>query len=245
MSKGKKFGIGWKIAIAFGIFGLCGIAIVVRLFVQVYRDSQNFPNLHLEKVNNMPGEDSALFSKESWSKMSVDFGWKDIYGQVSFLTIDRQYQIIVAKSPLVRGGAIYNLVHIEVGNGKETNFVTYQQDRLQGHGNFSNRYTPLQPIGNIFITYSGGIAETVVSNDSVLQYHIPCENLSIRYAADSPVDMLLTSGKSNSNNADLRLDMVLVKSRDELYFLFILPVDYSVSMDPINVNGLLNKKTKM
>jgi hypothetical protein len=245
MYKVKRFSTGWKIAIAVGIVGLCAIAIVVRLFVQVYRDSQNFPNLHLEEVHNMPGEDSALFSKEYWPKMKVDFGWKDIYRQVSFLTIGRQYQLIVAKSPLVRDGAIHNLVHIEVGNGKETNFVTYQQNRLQGHGDFSNRFTPLQPISNIFITYSGGIAETVVTNDTVLQYHIPCENLSIRYAADSPVDMFLTSGTSNSNNADLRLDMVLVKTHDEVYFLFILPLDYSASVNPINVSELLNKQTKM
>jgi hypothetical protein len=245
MTKGKKLSTGWKIAIAFGIFGLCGIAIAVRLFVQVYRDSQNFPNLHLEEVHNMPGEDSALFSKESWSKMSVDFGWKDIFRQVSFLTIDRQYQVIVAKSPLVRRVAMRNLVNIEFGNGKETNFVSYLKERLQDHGDFNRRVAPLQPVSNLFITYSGDMAETVVSNDSVLQYHIPCENLSIRYSADSPVDMFLTSGKSNSNNSNLRLDMVLVKKRDELYFLFILPVDYNVSIDAINVSELLNKKTRL
>jgi hypothetical protein len=205
MSKKKILSTGWKIAIGFGIFGLYGIAIVVRLIIQTYKDSQNFPALHLEKVRDMPVEDSTLFSNETWSKMRVDFGWKDIYRQVSFLSFDHRYQIIVAKAPFAGASALHNFVKIELGNGKETNFVGYQPIRLDDHGDFGRRYTPLTPISNILITYSGDIAETAVSNDSVLQYRIPCENLSIRYAVDSPVDMYLTSGNINSNKANLRV----------------------------------------
>jgi hypothetical protein len=245
MKKRRKLSAGWKIAIGLGIFGLCGIAVIIRLVVGFYKDFQDFPSLHLVKVQDLPGEDSALFSKESWSKMRVDFGWKDIYRRISFLIYDRQYQVIVAKSPIVGVGAIQNLVHIEFGNGEQTNFVTYQPIRLEDHGDFSRRYTPLQPISNILVTYSGDIAETALSNDSVLQYHIPCENLSIRYAADSPVDMLLTSGNNNANKANLRLDMVLVKRQGEIYFLFFLPVDYSVSVRPINVSELLSKPSRL
>jgi hypothetical protein len=136
------------------------------------------------------------------------------------------------------------LVHIEAGYGEGTNYVTYQRNRLEDHGNFCRRFTPLQPIGNLFLTYSGDVAETVLSNDSVLQYHIPCENLSIRHAADSPVDMFLTNGYVNSNKANLRLDLILVKKGDVLYFLFILPVDYSLPIDPIHVNELLKSEAK-
>jgi hypothetical protein len=241
MSVARRISTRWKIAIAFGVFGLCGVAVVVKLFAVAYQDDQMFDKLHSEKVLDMPSEDSILFSKKAWSKMRVEYGRKDIYRQVTFLRFDGRYQIIVAKFPIAGKDALKSMAKLEFGNGKETNFVMYQPSRLDDHGDFGRRYTPLTPISNILITYSGGIAENVISNDSVVQYRIPCENISIRYTADSPVDMYLTSGNSNSNNADLRLDIVLIKRREKLYFLFVLPVDYARAIEPVDVRELLKK----
>lgn len=237
--KAKKIRLG--IGIGFGIsVAAASVFIIVRI-IQSNKDFENLPKLKMHEVHAISREDSSLFSEAYLSLLKVDFGWKDIYRQVSFMQLNQQYQVIMAKSDIVSNASLTNLVHLKKGFGGATVMITYKPQRLKDHGEFDFRLEPLQPVSNVFLTYSGDKAEMLIANDSVLHYRLSCANVSIRYSADSPVDIFLTSGDDMWNNANLRLDMIMVRRYNTIYFLFITSLNYKFKVDPILPGELLKE----
>ncbi len=154
------------------------------------------------------------------------------------MQLNDQYQLILAKSDLMSHVSLADLVHLTKGRGEETSMIPYKPEPLNDHGEFGFRLAPLQPVNKIILTYSGSKAETLIANDSVVHYHLSCSNISIRYAADSPVDIYLTSG-GQWDNENLRLDILLVRRHNEIYFLFIAPINYKNVVKSINLGELL------
>jgi hypothetical protein len=136
MTQRKRLRIWLVIGISIGIFGIGAIYVVVRLLEQGSKDFQNLTNLKVQTVYSIPAGDSALFSQECWSHMKVEYGWQNIYRQVSFLSFDQHYQVIMAKSPLKNPILPRALVHFDIGTGRGTNFVSYQRERLADDGEF-------------------------------------------------------------------------------------------------------------
>ena len=49
----------------------------------------------------------------------------------------------------------------------------------------------IDSISGIYLTYFGDSLTTVISNDSILSYHLLCKNSSIGYNENSTLDMIL------------------------------------------------------
>jgi hypothetical protein len=225
------------IGLGFGTIGAILIGFIVVRILQADKEHQNeWPKLKMHLVQTISGDDSALFSKESWTRLKVDFTWVDIYRQVSFMRLDKRYQLIIAKCDIVSDQPLPDLAHLAKGSGKATVMVPYKPERLIDHGEFGFRLAPIQSVSKLFLTYSGEQAETLTSNDSVLQYRLSCNKISIRYVADSPVDIYLKSGDDEDN---LRLDILIKKHHGRLYFLFIAPISYKSPVEPISPGELL------
>ena len=107
----------------------------------------------------------------------------------------------------------------------------YKPQALKDHGEFDFRLEPLQPLDNVFLTYSGENAEVRLSNGSVVHYHLSCANVSVRYALDSAADIFLSNHDEGSDDVNLHIDVIITTRFNIIYPLFIVPVDYKTAIE--------------
>jgi hypothetical protein len=237
MKKHNNFRLFIVVCVAIAFVGI--VALVVTRIIQANKGFETLPTLQVHKVNSISSEDSVLFSDPYLAKLKISFGWKDIYRQVTFMQLNQQYQVIMAKDTLLSNALMGKLVHLKKGFGGGTTMTIYKPQPLKDHGEFDFRLEPLQPVDNVFLTYSGGNAEVPFSSDSVVHYRLSCTNVSLRYSPDSAADIYLTSGDESSNDANLHLDIIIAKRFNTIYFLFIVPINYKSPIDPILAKELL------
>jgi hypothetical protein len=159
---------------------------------------------------------------------------------VSYVLLNEQYELELAQYDLSRDAPLPSIVHLKQKWSGPTVMVSYIPVDLYDRGKFSVRLAPVQPLNNIFLSYYGEKVDTIISNDSLLQYQFVCKDLSIRNAPDSPADLVLTNDKGYFGPT-LDVDLILYRRHDKVYFLFFTPADYKRQVDPIIASKLFKK----
>lgn len=218
------------------LVAILGLIYAVDIIIKLIKITKNPEDMHIktQEIHTISKEDSAIFSATTLQQLQVEFGLQNNYRVVSFCLLNKQYQMILAEADLKSSISLHDSVHVTEGSARQTDFEPYRPEELKDRGEFLFRLATLRSIDNMFITYSGDKIENVVSNDSLLQFHVVCKNFSIRYAADSPVDILLTNeNHSIFSEKKMHLDVIFYKHQGKVYFLFLTPIDYKLQVAPI------------
>jgi hypothetical protein len=229
------------ILIGFAVFAVGFGTFIVLNTIRFIKFSEHDPaSTTLHRVDTIPSEDSSLFSPASLTRMKVEFGFQNKYRHVSYILLNRQYELEMTPYDLAKNAPLSALIHLKQKWSGTTDLETYTPVNLYDRGKFSFRLAPLQPLNDIFLTYYGQEIDTIVSNDSLLQYQFVCKDLSIRKAPDSPADLVLTNDKGFFGPT-LHIDLILYRRLDKVYFLFFTPIDYERHVEPIIAGKLFNE----
>jgi len=89
----------------------------------------------------------------------------------------------------------------------------------------------------------GDSLSTVEKNDSLVNYHLLCENFSIKYAADEANDLYFESKIDFEavEYHEIFLDVLLLRKTGALYLLLMAPIDNKASIDPKLLYNIIDK----
>jgi len=228
--------------ISFIIFllGISIFAVVHYLnFIAKYNNLGTLPSKYV-----LSKQDSELVSSSYWNQLKVDEVYQSkIRGPISRLIFDGKFYLVIHKMNLHAINRFKDFFYVENKSASETNGVTY---RVMGNPSFYFTWKGglLNPASKIYFGVDGDSLRTVTQNDSILSYHLFCKNFSLCYSKDEPIDFFF-QGKGNAeglNSEPVSLDILFLKRNQELYLLFMTPINPNSSIDPQFLNNIVSEK---
>lgn len=228
------------------LIGFAAIALVVGpcIVVNIIRftrfEEHDPASTTLHKVHSISREDSSLLSPSALAQIKLGFCWENAYRHVSYLFFNRQYELEITSDALANYAPLPEITHLTEKWSGEMDLDIHTPVKLQGQGEFDFRLASAEPVQDIYITYYGEKIDTIVSNDSLLQYRLICKDLSIRHAIDSLADFGLTNG-GDKFGPTMNVDFIVSKHQSKVYFLFFTPINFGEPIEPIVANQILRK----
>jgi hypothetical protein len=187
----------------------------------------------------LSSEDSTLINKKYINGLRVD----EIFRRkgrepVSLIHFENDYHLIINKIHLSKDMPLKNLIHIKNENVDRSSLETYSVIYFNDFYKFQYHATASKPASEIYLTLAGDSLKTIAENDSIISYHLRCENFSIRYSAKEPIDIFVV-GRDRPLGGTLLIpmDLLFLKRRYALYLLILTPNN---SMSKIEGNLLYN-----
>jgi hypothetical protein len=128
----------------------------------------------------------SLIIKKEQSKIKVD----QVYESKTRNPLAKLYFgdsdiLFITKINTIKNISLSNIETSEITNATESKGKVYNV-LTNGSYLFEYRSKNIDIISGIYLIYSGDSLTTVISNDSILSYHLLCKNSSIRYSQNGP-----------------------------------------------------------
>ena len=164
----------------------------------------------------------SLIIKKEQSKIKVD----QVYESKTRNPLAKLYFgdsdiLFITKINTIKNISLSNIETSEITNATESKGKVYNV-LTNGSYLFEYRSKNIDIISGIYLTYSGDSLTTVISNDSILSYHLLCKNSSIRYSQDGPIDMILSGTQQPFGIMSVCADILFIKRNNALYVLLMI-----------------------
>ena len=221
MSKGKK-------NIRLAIIGICVLGFLIFIGIKIFNGFKKIQDSFAKDLPftySIPGEDSSLIAKKYLKMLKAN---KIIQsrerGPISLIFFDKEYHLIVYKIHVIKDTLLKDLLYTSNESVDRTTGKVYT---VIGHGDlfeFQFQDAPANPVSKIYLTLAGDSLQSVVKNDSIIGYHLLCNNFSIRYAESGPIDIFVVGKEKRLGaTAVIPMDLLFLKRNGEIYLLMMTP----------------------
>jgi hypothetical protein len=204
-------------------FIIIGIAIYVSIFViEGVKDANLAQSEMLPPTYLLSSEDSNLFAKAYLNRISVNqISHTKNRDRMAFLSVDKQYTLILHSIDLNQDLPLKSLLQVDNQNVHQSTGVTYSVTN-GSNSMFRYRTNKILPVSLVYLTISDPPQRQIISNDSLLSYHLFCSNLSIRYAKELPIDLFMAGKKLPFGNYEkILIELLIWKHNAKLYIFFL------------------------
>jgi hypothetical protein len=211
-----------RVKIIFYIVFLSGILFfVISTWLDVRR-------INLSAREELPSTDSInseylnLIAKKNQIKVKVEQVYQSkIRYPVAELYFEENNILFINKISRIGTFPLAERVLNETKNATLSKEVVYSTLK-KGSCEFTYKLAGIDSISKIYLTSFGDSLTTIISNDSILAYHLICKNLSIRYNKNGPVDMLLEGQQGLFGIKEFPADLLFIRRNNALYLLLMI-----------------------
>ena len=206
---------------------LLGMCLLIYLAISVI---DIFVNLNKELHEMAPStfdlthEDSSIISKKYLPFFKVKEKYhnknRNVFSQ--FLYND-QFQLLTYKIDLAKEFKMDSLFSITKTSVLQSNSDIYTQIQ-NGYYLFKFKNGHPSPVSKIFLTISGDSTLATVKNDTILNYKLLCENLSIRYSPTEPIDLYIVGKNRAFGTIKIPMDILFLLRNRKLFLLIMSPL---------------------
>jgi hypothetical protein len=204
-------------------FIIIGITIYVSIFVIAgVKDANLVQSEMLPPTYLLSSEDSNLFAKAYLNRISVNqISHTKNRDRMAFLSVDKQYTLILHSIDLNQDLPLKSLLQVDIQNVHQSSGVTYSVTN-GSNSMFRYRTNKILPVSLVYLTISDPPQRQIISNDSLLSYHLFCSNLSIRYAKELPIDLFMAGKELPFGNYEkIPIELLIWKHNAKLYIFFL------------------------
>lgn len=204
------------------VFLVSVVSLLVIFVVEINRTGTMSKDMRAASDNRLPttrgisNEDSALISPKYIGRIrsykNFNSGERD---PVSFLFVDSCYHLIIFKIHMETDRPLPEIIGSDNKNSQRSDCETYTGVDLNGISRFEWRPWPAKQTRNIFLSVYGDSLSNEILNDSLAAYRLLCKNLSIKYAKNGVVQVLLTCGKITP------ADLLFLRRGKTVYFMLM------------------------
>lgn len=218
------------------IIVVLSILIIAYFLVQIKKASSEH-ELAVEKtlpsVDSLSSEYARLISPKYKKLLTVhEVRRSKVRNPIAFTLFDQQYHLIMYKIDLLHDEVIGKILTTSHESVDRTTGVTYRVV-ANGFFRFQHKVEKVSPVSKIMITLAGDSLKTTAANDSIISYHLNCDNFSIRYSEEEPIDIFLTGKeKALGRTIAIPLDVLFIKRNKALFLLLMIPKDPKASIAP-------------
>jgi hypothetical protein len=207
------------------IIGLCALGFVVFLVVNMFSEIDKGLAEHLPSTYTLRAEDSNLILNRYRGKLKVDEVYhSSVRGPVSFISFDKGYKLIIYKIDLAIDSSLKTIFNTEIKSMDRSMGYSYSIMENNIFFRFEHKAGPTRPVSKIYLTLTGDSLQSVVKNDSVISYHLLCDNFSIRYAENDPIDIFVVGKeKMLATTTVIPMDLLFLKRDGAIYLLIMTP----------------------
>lgn len=191
-------------------------------------------NQDLPSTYVITAEDSNLIAKKYLKDLKADIIVRSkVRGPVSLIYFDKEYHLIIYKLDLIKEASLEDLLHTVIESVDRTTGETYSVINYNDFFKFQLNTVPSKPVSQIYLTLAGDSLQNVVKNDSMVCYHLLCENLSIRYAKNDPINIFLVGEeKTLGATTIVPMDLLFLKRDDSVFLLIMTPNSPKLTIAP-------------
>jgi len=209
------------------------IGIIIRIIYAIKQNNDAI-NEYLPVSYSITSQDSDLISKKYRDKLEiVEVSNSKVRSSISILKFNKNYHILTYKINLEKDASLDSLfiitkksVDISTGNS----YLTFAKDIIYKFRFIAG--TP-KPANEVYLTLAGDSLQQIIKNDSINSFYLLCDNLSIRYEMNSPIDLLINSNEKLFGRTEIiPLDVLFIKRNGYLYFLLMTPISNNAKISP-------------
>jgi hypothetical protein len=226
-----------KRIILMAILGLCAAVFLIfltRRIINSFKEIQKDLDRDLPSTYTITSEDSNLIAKKYIKDLKANIIVRNkVRGPVSLIYFDKEYHLIIYKLALIKGGGLEDLLHTVNESVDRTSGETYTVINYNDFFKFQLNIAPSKSVSQIYLTLAGDSLQNVVKNDSIVSYHLLCENLSIKYAKNDPIGIFLVGqDKMLGATTIVPMDLLFLKRDDAVFLLIMTPNSSKLTIAP-------------
>jgi hypothetical protein len=212
---------------------------IVLLVYAVFQINKTLSKAHWGDDERLPSDDSlnaeyaSLIAPRYAPLVNVqEVRKRKVRNPVAYALYDSKYNFIIYKIDVVTEQSLAKIITISHKSGDLTTGIVYQiveNDFFR----FQYKTGKAPPVTRILLTLAGDSIEEVTASDSILSYHLNCNNMSIRYFSEDTIDIFLV-GKDRAfgRTAIMPLDILFLKRNKAVYLLLLIPKTPKESIPP-------------
>jgi hypothetical protein len=189
-------------------------------------------------------EDSILFPLKSMNKLKLIKKYQSkVRGPVSLFLFNKQYSIVTYQIDSLEILDLTRSLHTEVKDVERSSNISYRII-VNKELDFRFQYKAgiLKNSSEIYLTLSGDSIKNVAQNDSIFNYNLLSNNISIRYQANDPIDIFLDNYGDESSNKRTPMNILFLRRNNHVYLLIMTPNEAKKMMpDDLLYNILMDR----
>ena len=236
MSRQKKYRL---------IIGLCAAGIIIYLIVKIisaFIDNAKAFEEDLPPVYSLTTEDSSLIAPKYRGQIKVDKVLKSkVRNPISLISYNGKYNLILYKVGQGINMPLEKIIALEEKSVDRSTEHTYS---VIDNNFYLFLYTSGVHFidGTIYLNWDVDTLSTIQKSDSIIGYHLLCNNLSISYLKDGPIDLFLEADKKAFTNVKVPIDILFLQRNSVIYFLLMTPSDRAISIPSSLLYNLVTGK---
>ena len=209
------------------VSGIIFICWLILKIVLGYKESFEALEKSLPITYSLPSEFLNLFSNKTIGKVKViGVNNSKERSSIPIILFDSKYHILMYKIDLSNECSIQNLFKIQ---NKRSDFSlghVYLNTTKDLIYQFNYKAEKVKAVNQIILTLSGDSLLQSVKNDSILNFHLECKNLSIKYEENDPIDIMISGNKNIFGiTKTFPADFLFLKRRKNIYIFIMTPID--------------------
>jgi hypothetical protein len=176
----------------------------------------------LPSSDSLSTEYICLITKKDQSKIKVDQVYQSkVRHPLAKLYFEDSSILFITKIGTIKDVPLSKIAHSEINNRDETKEKVYN---ILTNGSYQFEYESknVDSISGIYLTCSNDSLTTIISNDSILSYHLLCKNSSVSYSEKGAVDMILEGTQQPFGKTSVSADILFIKRNNVLYVLLMI-----------------------
>jgi hypothetical protein len=149
------------------------------------------------------------------------------------MNFDNKYHLVNYRIPLTKDTSLSDILHINTESAESTSMGVYTVINNNTFFYFKYRESSIDPASQIYLTLAGDSLQNVVKNDSIISYHILCDNFSIKYSKSEAVDIFVVGkDKAFGTTIVIPMDLLFLKRDSAVYLIMMIPNDPRLTIQP-------------
>lgn len=162
---------------------------------------------------------------------------------VTLIPFGKSYSLISYKIDLIKGTSWSNVLDVTLKSVERTNMEVYTVISENIFYRFEYHDAPTKSVSKVYLTLSGDSLRTVVTNDSIVSYHLLCNNFSIKYSENEAVDIFVVGNeKAFGATTVIPMDLLFLKRDNAVYLMIMTPNDPKSVISPELLYNLVTGK---
>lgn len=221
-----------RVIIAVGI-----TAIIVLLGIRIFNGFKILNNVsadHPVQRHSILLVENNLVSKKYHDKLEAG----EVYQSnnkslIALSTFDGKYYLISYKINLIKDTLLSNVLHMVLKSVEPTTMEPYTSINENLSFKFNYREAPKISVRQVYLTLSGDSLKNIVNCDSIVSYYFLCNNFSIKYTENEPIDIFVVGrDKPFGVTTVIPMDLLFLKRDGAVYLMMMTPNNSHSTIQP-------------
>jgi len=220
------------IIVSICVVGVASMALFITfLFGRLEKIGKAMEADYIPPTYLLINDDSVVVSPKYLSNLRVrEITHNKNRNPISLLEFDTTYDLVIYRIDLKKSAPFSTIFTSKIKDEDESVGITYNVIASSLHTMYVSEQAT-RPVSVLYTTFYGSPLGTVQKSDSLLCYYLQCKNLSVRFAKNAPVDILLKSEGGGFNYGSLPLSVLFLQKNNAVYLVTLSPMKAGGSMD--------------